>query len=123
MKIIGDKIVPFEEFFKVSNISEIKNTKPNSLLFFKYDEELLKYCYFQNINFFVKIDSIKEAIYSNSLNAKFIVCSKDLALKVQKIAENYMFDSKILAIIEISDELEDIALKEIDGAIYKELIE
>jgi hypothetical protein len=122
MKIIGDKIVPFEEFFKISNIFEIKNTKPNSLLFFEYDEELLKYCYSQNLNFFVKISSIKEGLYANSLNSKYIVCKKDLAKKMQKIAENYMFDSKILAVIKSSDELEKIALDEIDGAIYKELI-
>lgn len=122
MKIIGDKIVPFEEFFKISNIFEIKNTKPNLLLFFEYDEELLKYCYSQNLNFFVKISSIKEGLYANSLNSKYIVCKKDLAKKMQKIAENYMFDSKILAVIKSSDELEKIALDEIDGAIYKELI-
>ena len=122
MKIIGDSIVPFEEFFKVSNVEEIKNTKPNSLIFFEYNEELLKYCYLNNLNYFVQISSVKEGLYANSLNAKYIVCKKDLAKKMQKIAENYMFDSKILAIIKSNDELEEIALDEIDGVIYKELI-
>lgn len=122
MKIIGDKIVPFEEFFKVLNIEEIKNTKPNSLLFFEFNEELLKYCFEQNLNFFVEIFSIKEGLYANNLNAKYIVCKKSLAKKIQKIADNYMFDSKILAVIKSSEELEEIALNEIDGAIYKELI-
>ncbi|QKF73426.1 hypothetical protein AFAEC_1265 [Aliarcobacter faecis] len=122
MKIIGDKIVPFEEFFKVLNIEEIKNTKPNSLLFFEFNEELLKYCFEQNLNFFVEIFSIKEGLYANNLNAKYIVCKKSLAKKMQKIADNYMFDSKILAVIKSSEELEEIALNEIDGAIYKELI-
>ncbi|WP_198306258.1 hypothetical protein [Arcobacter vandammei] len=122
MKIIGDKIVPFEEFFKVSNIEEIKNTKPNSLIFFKFDEELLKYAFSQNLSFFVRISSVKEAIYGNSLGAKYLVCEKDLAKKIQKIAENYMFDSKVLAIIKSSDEFENIALYEIDGVIYEEII-
>ncbi|QEZ89104.1 hypothetical protein [Aliarcobacter cibarius] len=122
MKIIGDSIVPFEEFFKVSNVEEIKNTKPNSLIFFEYNEELLKYCYLNNLNYFVQINSVKEGLYANSLNAKYIVCKKTLAKKMQKIAENYMFDSKILAIIKSNDELEEIALDEIDGVIYKELI-
>ncbi len=122
MKIIGDSIVPFEEFFKVSNVEEIKNTKPNSLIFFEYNEELLKYCYLNNLNYFVQINFVKEGLYANSLNAKYIVCKKTLAKKMQKIAENYMFDSKILAIIKSNDELEEIALDEIDGVIYKELI-
>ncbi len=122
MKIIGDVLVPFEEFSKISTTLDIKNTKPNSMLFFKFDEELLKYCSFENLNYFVQINSIKEGLYANSLNAKYIVCEKALAKKIQKIADNYMFDSKILAIIISSDELEEVALNEIDGAIYKELI-
>jgi hypothetical protein len=33
-----------------------------------------------------------------------------------------MFDSKVLAIIDTDDEIEEIAQNEIDGIIYKELI-
>lgn len=122
MKIVGDKLVPFEEFYKISNIEDIKNTKANSPLFFTFNEEILKYCFKEDLEFFVKINSIKEGLYANSLNARYIVCNQDLARKMQKIADNYMFDSKILAIINLSDELENVAQDEIDGAIYKELI-
>ena len=34
-----------------------------------------------------------------------------------------MWDSKILTIIKSSDELEKVALEEIDGAIYKDILE
>ncbi|RXJ95901.1 hypothetical protein CRU94_04625 [Arcobacter sp. AHV-9/2010] len=122
MKIIGDRLVPFEEFFIISSIEDIKNTASNSLLFFDFDEELLKYCQKQNLNFFVSIKTIKEGIYANSFNAKYAVCTQDLAKKMQIIADNYMFDTKILALIDTSDELEDIASEEIDGAIYSEVL-
>lgn len=122
MKIIGDKIVPFEEFYRVLNIEDIKNTKPNSLLFFGYNEELLKYCYKEKLDFFVYVSSIKEALYSSSLNAKYIVCEKSLSKRIQKIADNYMWDTKVLALIYLDEELEEIACEEIDGAIYDEAL-
>ena len=122
MIILGDKLIPFEDIFVIDSIEEIKNTKANSTLIFTFDEKLLKYCFENNLNFAVLINSIKEAIYSNSLGAKYIICSKILAKDIQKIAENYMYDSKILAIITSNDEFEEITESQIDGIIYKELI-
>lgn len=120
MIIIGDKLVPSTELFKIFNIEDIKNTEANSTLYFLFNYEILKYCFENSLDYAVKIKSLKEAIYANALNAKYIIAEKKLAKKVQKIAENYMFDSKVLAIIETNDEFEDIAKVEIDGVIYKE---
>lgn len=120
MIIIGDKLVPSAKLFAISTIEEIKNTEANSTLYFLFNDEILKYCFENSLDFAVKIESIKEAIYANALNAKYIIAEKKLAKKIQKIAENYMFDSKVLAIIETNDEFEDIAKVEIDGVIYKE---
>ncbi len=122
MIILGDKLIPFEDIFVIDSIEEIKNTKANSTLIFTFDEKLLKYCFENNLNFAVLVNSIKEAIYSNNLGAKYIICSKILAKDIQKIAENYMYDSKILAIITSNDEFEEITESQIDGVIYKELI-
>ena len=52
MKIIGDNLIPFEAFSKVTSIEDIKNTKANSMIFFNFNEELLKYSFFQHLNFF-----------------------------------------------------------------------
>jgi len=122
MILIGDKLIPFIDIFNISSIDEIKNTKANSFISFRYNESLLTYSFENNLDYAVVISSIKEAIYANSLNAKYIICQKDLAKKIQKTADNYMFDSKVLAHIETSDEIEEIALNEIDGIIYKNLL-
>ena len=122
MIIIGDKLIPFEDMFVIDSIEEIKSTKANSTLIFSYDENLLKYCFENSLNFAVLVNSIKEAVYSNSLGAKYIISSKDLAKEIQKIAENYMYDSKILAIITSNDEFDEIIEAQIDGVIYKELM-
>lgn len=122
MILIGDKLVPFENISKIEDIKDIKETKANSTVLFNYDDDILKYCFENEISNCIVVSNIKQAIYANSLNAKYIVCNTDLAIKVQKIADNYMFDSRILAIIESSNEIEAIALNEIDGAIYKTLL-
>ena len=123
MKIIGDNLIPFEAFSKITSIEDIKNTKANSMLFFDFNEDLLKYSNSENLNFLVYVSSIKEAIYASNFNAKYIICKNKLAKKLQKIADNYMWDSKILTIIKSSDDLEKVAIEEIDGAIYSHLLE
>jgi len=122
MILIGDKLIPFTDIFNISSIDEIKNTKANALISFRYNENILTYSYKNDLDYVVVISSIKEAIYANSLNAKYIVCQKNLAKDIQKIADNYMFDSKILALISTDDEIEEIALNEIDGIIYKNIL-
>ena len=122
MILIGDKLIPFATFFNISSIDEIKKTKANSLISFRYNENLLTYSYKNDLDYAVVINSIKEAIYTNNLNAKYIICQKELAKEVQKIADNYMFDSKVLAVIESSNEIEEIAKNEIDGIIYKNVL-
>lgn len=122
MIIIGDLLVPFEDVFFINNIDDLKNTKANSTVILKYDEDVLRYCYDNEISAGIIVKSIKEAIYCNCLNSKYIISEKVLSIEIQKIADNYMFDSKNLAIIDSNDEFEFIAKNEIDGVIYKNLI-
>lgn len=123
MLVIGDKLIPFENIFFISSIQDIKNTKANSTLIFNYDEVLLKYVSENSISSAVIVTSIKEAIYANYLSAKYIISNQNLAKEIQKIADNYMFDSKNIAIIKSNDEFEQIAKNEIDGVIYEYLLE
>ena len=122
MIIIGDNFVPFENISFISSIDDIKNTKANSTLIFFYDAELLKYSYENDLSSAVIVTSITEAIYCNSLNAKYIISDKHLAIQIQKIADNYMYDSKNLVIISSNEEFEDVVKDEIDGVIYKDLL-
>jgi hypothetical protein len=122
MLIIGDDLVPYEEISFIISLDEISKSKANSTILFKYNENILKYCNQNNLSFGVIVNSLKESIYTNSLNAKYIISEKSLSTTIQNIAENYMFDSKVLSIIESSDEIEKVAMDKIDGVIYKKLI-
>ena len=122
MIIIGNKHIPHNAFAKINNIDDIKNTKPNSIIVFNYDIELLKYCYNNNIQNAILISNIKDAIFCNSLNWVYIIVEDNIAKKIQNIAINYMFDSKILQIISNDEQIEQVAINEIDGCIYKEIV-
>ncbi|MGB5918889.1 hypothetical protein [Arcobacter sp.] len=122
MIIIGDELIPFEETSFIKEIENIKNTKANSTILFDFNETFLKYSYENNLFTGVIVHTLKEALYANALHAKYIICDKPLDKTIQDIAENYMFDSKILTIIEASDELEIVAMNKIDGVIYKNLL-
>lgn len=122
MILIGDSLIPFEDVSYVDSIWDIENSLPNSTLLFNYDVNLLTYCNKNKLNFAIIVKNIKDAIYANALNSKYIICERKLAKNLQKIADNYMFDAKILAVIESEKEIEDVALAEIDGAIFKDLI-
>ena len=122
MIIIGDNYIPYENISVINSIEEIKSTKPNTTVVFDFDKDMMKYCMENDINYAVKIVSVKESIYANNLNARYILPNNELLEIVQKIAENYMFDSKILATIQNEESIEDIAIQSIDGAIFKRLI-
>ena len=123
MLIIGDENIPYETFTRITNINDIKNTQSNSTVLFDYDISLLTYTQKHDINTAVLIKDVKEAIYCNALDVRYIICEKNIGQQIQNLADNYIFDSKILALITSNNEFEDIAQKEIDGVIYRSVVE
>jgi hypothetical protein len=122
MIFLGDALIPCELTQRVQNIEDITHTKPNSTIIFTYDESLMSYCFENNISFAVIVQSIKEGLYCNALRAKYIICQNNLAKAMQTVAQNYLFDSKVLVIIHSNDDLEAIAKDEIDGVIYDNVL-
>ena len=120
MEIIGFSEINNTNIIKISSNEEVKNTLANQLVIFDFYLDLIKYCYKNEVEYGVIVKDIKEAILSNHFLAKYIIVKKENASSIQKIANNYMFDSKILQIIDSLDEIESVALNEIDGVISKE---
>jgi hypothetical protein len=123
MIIIGHKYLKCEHFVSIESIDEIQHTPSNSTIIFKYDLEMMNYCFSNKIPYSLFILNIKEAIFGNVLGARYLICSNSNAAEIQKIAENYMFDSKILVIIEDDEMIETIAKNGIDGVIYNNFLE
>jgi hypothetical protein len=123
MIILGDENIKSDRLCNIAKIDDIEKTLPNSTLVYRFDLEILKYCQINNLQSAVIVNTILELIYASKFDAKYIIVqNNDILLSSQKIAENYMFDSKILAVIQHNSQIEKIALDEIDGVIYEDYI-
>ena len=72
----------------------------------------------------VYVSDIKELIFVCNIGVKYAVATQDDAPIMQRVMENYLFDTKLLAIIDEEDEIEWAAANEIDGVIfYNEMFE
>jgi len=121
MILIGHKLVPYEPLYKIHNVEDIKNTKSNSVVLFDFeDEKLLEYCVDNEIPFSLHVNNLRDAIIANALSAKFIlVYNQEKAVLIQNIAEEYLFDAKILLHVDDESGIESAANDGIDGIIMK----
>jgi len=125
MLIFGHKFIPSESLYHTLNIDSISNTPPSSVIYFKFSEEnldIIKHASQNQITFALSIENVTELMYASSLGAKYILVSRNMAKTAQNIAENYLFDAKILVTIESDNEIEEIALLGCDGVIFSNAI-
>lgn len=125
MLLFGHRFIPSQSFYHISDIDSITKTPPSSTLYLTFSEEnldIITYLQENLLSFALSIKNITELIYASSLGASYIILDKELAKTAQKIAETYLFDAKILAVIEDDDEIEELALLGIDGVIFSNAI-
>lgn len=123
MQIIGHKLIKYKNFNLIQTVENILNFDN---LIFEYNENFIKNAKNSGKTFSVIARNLNEAILANALKAKFIIIEKNntsIAKEVVKLAEFYLFDSKIAIIIENyeKDLLNAINLK-VDAVIYKNII-
>ena len=123
MQIIGHKLIKYENFNLIQTVENILNFDN---LIFEYNENFIKNAKNSGKTFSVIVRNLNEAVLANALNAKFIIIEKNnisITKEVVKLAEFYLFDSKIAVIIENyeKDLLNAINLR-VDAIIYKNII-
>ncbi|MBA1438475.1 MAG: hypothetical protein FAF05_05760 [Epsilonproteobacteria bacterium] len=121
MLLIGHSFIPSQKFYHIVNMEQAQHTPPSSTLWLPYSQnnlEIIEHLQNNQIDFALDIKDITELIYASTLGAKFVTCSEMLAKTAQKIAENYLFDTKILVHIDDDRMIEEIALLGIDGVIF-----
>lgn len=122
MLIFGNKYIDSPLFIEVSSSEEIAKTSPKDIIVlseFKEPYTLAKYCYENSITYAIKVESIKDSLFGVNFEASYLIASLDLAKIIQKIANEYLWDAKVLAKIKDDNSLEEVALESIDGVIYQ----
>ncbi len=125
MLLFGHTLVKSEKFYHISEIEDIKKTPPNSTVIFEFSKEntdIVEYCSKNSIRFPLYVESIKDVILSNALDASYIVVKDNLAKTAQNLANEYLFDAKILVFSQKEDDIEKYASLGIDGIIFPNAI-
>lgn len=113
-------ITPLNVVF-IKKKDKIQNTLPNDFLILENCDSILrlaKYCQENHLSFGAIVTSITEALLLVNLNTRYLL-TKDLKLAnaLQKLAETYLFDAKILWCITQESDIEIAAKDGIDGVI------
>ncbi len=125
MIIVGHPWIEGEKFYKIFSKEDIIRSQSSQIVLLEPivdSHDLAKYCKDNDIPFAVTVNSLKEAIFANALGATYMVCEEDDALQIQPIAQEYLFDTRILVLIHHEKEIAKIAHFRIDGVIFPEAI-
>jgi len=125
MIIIGHPWIESPRFCKIFNIDEIGQTKSDEVVLLEPLNESYKiaqYCQKNGVTYAVSVNTLADALYANTLGASYILCEEDDASLIQPIANEYLFDTKVLALIYTEKEMIKISKYGIDGVIYNDAI-
>jgi len=123
--IIGHRFIPSDNIYHVTNIDAISKTPPSSCIYLEFSEEnleIINHAVSNNVTLALAVNNLKEFIYASSLGASFIIVPKDLANDAQNIANEYLYDAKVLVNIQNEDDIEEFALASLDGVIFSNAI-
>ncbi|MEO1938593.1 MAG: hypothetical protein ABGW85_08195 [Sulfurimonas sp.] len=121
MLLFGHPLVESPLFYHINDVDAILHTPPSSLLYLENvvdDKDIIDYCNANSLNYGIYAATLLEAILAHNLQAAYIIVPKELAKSAQNIAQEYLFDAKILVPINDESEIEELALLGIDGAIF-----
>ncbi|OHD99469.1 MAG: hypothetical protein A3E21_04055 [Sulfurimonas sp. RIFCSPHIGHO2_12_FULL_36_9] len=125
MIFFGHRFIESENFYHISSIEAIQNTPPSSTLYIEFSEtnlDIITHTFLNSMPTAIYAQNVTQLLYASSFNASFIVVEKELAKTAQNVAENYLFDAKILVLIEKEDEIEELALLGVDGVVFSNTI-
>lgn len=125
MLIFGHPFLESETLYHIDGPDAIASTPAGSTLLFRWEEknlDLVGRCRQNDLPFALEAATVKEALFAENSGARYILVESALAKSVQKVAETYLFDAKILARIESESQIEALAYEGIDGVIFSEAI-
>jgi hypothetical protein len=125
MIVIGHPWIKSQRFSKVFSVEDIKKTQANDIVLLEPlsdSHNTAQYCQNNSVAYAVGIHTLNDAVFANALGAKYIICEKDVALMVQPVAQEYLFDTRILVLIDNDKEISQIAKSGIDGVIFAEAV-
>ncbi len=123
MLLFGHPYVPSQPFYHIDAIEAIRHTPANSVvtLFFTPENlDIIEYLRQNSIRFALHIESVTDAVIAENLGASYLIVLPKYGEAIQKVAEHYLFDAKVLGYLEEMGDLEDLIEMRLDGAIFSD---
>ncbi|PAF41350.1 hypothetical protein [Helicobacter sp. 11S03491-1] len=125
MIIIGHHGINYPKFRKITSLDEINSVENTLIIWFESADDkgymLSHHCIENDVRYAVWIDNIKDFVIYAALKPVYLILEKSPEI-YQKIAETYLYDTKILYVIEDEEEIEELAKLGIDGAIFRQVL-
>jgi NAD(P)H-dependent flavin oxidoreductase YrpB (nitropropane dioxygenase family) len=125
MILIGHPWIKSPEFCRVFSQKDITSSRADQIVLLEPlvdSHTLAQYCQENGIAYAVVVNTLDEALYANALGASYMICDENTALMVQPVAQEYLFDTRVLVLIHSEKEISKIARSGIDGVIFAEAI-
>lgn len=125
MIVIGHPWIKSQCFTKVFSIEDIKNSKADDIVLLEPlagSHSYAQYCQNNSIAYAVAVNTVEDAVFANALGAAYMICKEDDALMIQPIAQEYLFDTRILVPVGNEKDMSKMVKGGIDGVIFAEAI-
>ena len=125
MILFGHPLIPSEHFYHIESIDAISNTPSNSVITLFFEEQnldIIDHLHLNSIRFALYVTTPVEAVLAENLHATYLIVTTKNGSEIQKVAEHYLFDAKVLGYCEEEENLEELIDMRLDGAIFGEAI-
>jgi hypothetical protein len=125
MILFGHPYVPSERFYHIDSIEAVRHTPANSVLALFFSPEnldIIHYLHRNAIRFALFVETRNDAVIAENLRASYLIVNPKYGSAIQKVAEHYLFDAKVLGYINETNDLEELIDMRLDGAIFPEAI-
>ncbi len=125
MLIFGHPWIKSAIFKKIFSSGALKELKDNEIALLEPlsdSVEIAQYCQENDIVCAISVSSIKEAVLASALGCNYLIAQPENATEIQPIAQEYLFDSKVIALIKDDKDIKRMAGHSIDGVAFHEAI-
>lgn len=125
MLLFGHPYIPSQPFYRIASIEALRHTPSNSVVVLYFSPEnldIIDHLRQNNVRFALHIETIVDAVIGENLGASYLIVLPKVAEEIQKVAEHYLFDAKILGYIDEPKYLNDLIEMHLDGAIFPDSI-
>ena len=125
MLLFGHPHIPSLPFYHIDSIEAVRRTPPNSVVTLSLTAEnldIIEHLHKNDVRFALHIETAAEAVIGENLGASYLIALPKYASEIQKVAEHYLFDAKVLGYIENGSHLNDLIEMRLDGAVFSDAI-